>query len=885
MSEISVFTGPTSVSDDQLRIQKAQRSTAYDPVDKLRVSTPQSLIDTDFEYGQQSTKWEQLAMQNNRPSTYYFTNSPLAITTVTSASVGGITYSGTVVTVNSTANPAVGTPIFIEDSLDPNANGWWLVASTSGSSFTYNVINAPTYSGNLYNVTATYVYQGYFYTNVGISVAASSTSAITVAANIITVNTTYPHGLSVGSLVYIANTTGGTNVNGAFIVATTPTTTSFTITTTNASGTVTTAATAKGSVYARVAGYVDTHAYDGSVNFTAGASVPGAVLQRQTRRYFRYQSGKGIQFSTGTILKPELQQSKLTSSGSTVTVTTTFSHNMTVGAYVKVVGADQSAYNGIFQILTVPSALTFTYKTLNGVTPSASPATATIPSILHVSPYSWYGSSNRFGLFDQQNGLFFKFDGQTLSAVYRSSIYQITGTASVSQGSALVTGTGTQFSNQLVVGDNIVIRGQSYTVTSITSDTALYISPEYRGNNAQTLGGVAQTANVIISRTIDVSVPQSQWFDPLDGTGPSGYVLDLTKVQMFYIDYSWYGAGVARFGIRTTGGAITYIYAFQNNNVNYSAYMRSGNLPSHYEQNAVAPVTSITSNVGIADTTINVVSTTGFNPNGGKARIIGGGTAAAIEYVTYTGITSKSLTGVTRGQAGGASATAFTYSASAPIAVEYYVADSAAQLSHWGSAVIMEGGYTQDVSLIFNYGTLATVSVPATTSVPILAIRVAPSVDNGTTGTLGLKEVMNRLQLQLVELGVVTSGTFLIQLVLNGYTTGTPTWSSFQSPTQNNTSTSSICQVASQSATTATFTGGESIAAAYTNSSGQTTLDLRSVAGIGNAAMGGGISNTVPTSYAGQYPDGPDVLYVVAYNTAGTASTIVARLSWQESQA
>jgi hypothetical protein len=30
-----------------------------DPVAKYRVSTPQSLIDTDFEYGQQSVKWEQ----------------------------------------------------------------------------------------------------------------------------------------------------------------------------------------------------------------------------------------------------------------------------------------------------------------------------------------------------------------------------------------------------------------------------------------------------------------------------------------------------------------------------------------------------------------------------------------------------------------------------------------------------------------------------------------------------------------------------------------------------------------------------------------------------------------------------------------------------------
>jgi len=42
-----------------------------DPVDKLRVSTPQSLIDTDFEYGSQPTKWDFLSLLNNRPSAFY----------------------------------------------------------------------------------------------------------------------------------------------------------------------------------------------------------------------------------------------------------------------------------------------------------------------------------------------------------------------------------------------------------------------------------------------------------------------------------------------------------------------------------------------------------------------------------------------------------------------------------------------------------------------------------------------------------------------------------------------------------------------------------------------------------------------------------------------
>ena len=53
-----------------------------DPVNKLRTSTGQALIDTDFEYGQQATKWETITMINNRPFAYYNTALPLTLTDV-----------------------------------------------------------------------------------------------------------------------------------------------------------------------------------------------------------------------------------------------------------------------------------------------------------------------------------------------------------------------------------------------------------------------------------------------------------------------------------------------------------------------------------------------------------------------------------------------------------------------------------------------------------------------------------------------------------------------------------------------------------------------------------------------------------------------------------
>jgi len=881
MAAISSFApSPISQANNQALTLANQRSGAYDAVDKLRVSTPQSLIDTDFEYGQQSSKWEQVALQQNRASCYYITNSPLLVTAITGNQTNKYQL---VITTSNNTTIATGTPIFIQDPLDANAGGWGLVTTASSASTTFTVtMGTQTTTSTCWSATATYVYAGYFYSQCGISLGI--TTAFTFSGATVTCVTAYPHGLSVGSLIFVTGTTGpttATQINSPQTVATVTDAKTFTFTNVNGTPSTTISNTANNTtLYARPAGFVDCHAYDGSVNFTAGAAVPNSILFRQTRRYFRYQSGKGIQFSTGSMLAPQIQTPTLSASGYTVTVTTKTPHLLAINTYVKVSGADQTIYNGTFLVQSVPTATTFTYFTAGNVVPSVQTATSTTPNILHVSPINWWGSSNKIGFFDQQNGFFFQYDGQQLYAVLRNSINQITGTVSVTNGNGTVTGSGTQFLSNLVVGDYIVIRGQSYKVLTITSDTQLFISPEYRGTTI---------ANAIVSRTIDTKVPQSQWYDTLDGSNslanPSGYALDLTRIQMWYIDYSWYGAGAVRFGIRTTNGAISYVYTFQNNNVQYTAYLRSGNLCSHYEQNNEVPVTNLLASIGTGDTTINVGSTQSFNPAGGTAIIRGNGTAGVVEYIKYTGLTPTTLIGVTRGQTGGAAATAFTYSATAPITVEYSSPDTAALLSHWGSSVVMDGGFTADASAIYNYGmTTALTSPNSTVAVPIMAIRLAPSVDNGTTGLFGIKEIINRLQVQLREIAVVTNVTYLIQLILNGIPSGFS--GSFGSVAQSGTNTDSISQIAVNTTNSITISGGTSIAAFYSNTAGQTTYDLSYIAPTGNAALGGGTSNTVPTSQANIFPDGPDIVYVVASATiAGASNTVLARLNWVESQA
>jgi len=906
-----------------------------DPVGKMRVSTPQALIDTDFEYGTQPTKWESIGLQNNRQSVYYFSQSPLVVSGI----AGTSTADQVTLTITGTVGP--NTPIFIQNSTNSTINGWGY--TISGGTTTVTVQLAPgssttTNGAQYFNPALTYVYPGYFFSNCGIQLSSTTAVAVTTST-LLTISTASAHGLSKGSYVYIVGL-GGTTTGqiGAFIVSAVPQANQFTVATAGAAGPSTNTA-GNINVYARPSGSVEPRSFDGGVAFTAGAGVPNQQFIRQTRRYFRYQSGKGLAWSTGTNMKPALFVSQITASGTTATVVTRYAHNLAVGAQFQVVGCIQGPYNGNWTVATVTNPTQFTYTMTS--TPTVSPATG---DTIRVSPTSWYGSFNRLGMFDQQNGMFFEFDGQQLFAVLRNSTNQINGTVAVTQGSGTITGTGTQFLAQLNAGDFIVIRGQSYRVLTITDNTTMYVSPEYRGT---TLSGGA-----VVSKTIDFKVPQSSWIDPLNGTGPSGYNLDLSRMQMWYIDYSWYGAGFIRWGLRAINGQINYVYLLQNNNKQFEAYMRSGNMASHYESTGLAPIVNLVDNLGTttttsaaitdASTSIPLTSAAGFpsagyvligseiiyysgksgntlvncvrsqfgtaeqnyasattvnvnsiaisNPSAfpasGTVKVTGNGPTANIEYITYSGQSNGFLYGLTRAVTGGAgTAQTFTYSATAPITVEYGQTNTAPSLSHWGSSVIMDGQFNDDKSLIFNYGTTSVVGVPANATVPILAVRIAPAVDNGTIGTLGSKEIINRMQLQLVELGVITSGPFLIQLILNGYTTGTTTWTTFGSPTQNNTLTSSLAQVASQTATTAGFTGGESVAAAFTNSSGQTTLDLSQVRDLGNSILGGGINNVVPTSQAGMYPDGPDVLYVVATNTAGTSSNILARLSWKEAQA
>jgi hypothetical protein len=78
-------------------------------------------------------------------------------------------------------------------------------------------------------------------------------------------------------------------------------------------------------------------------------------------------------------------------------------------------------------------------------------------------------------------------------------------------------------------------------------------------------------------------VPQSQWnVDPCDGTGPSGFNLDITKTQLCWIDFQWLGVGRVRVGFAHAGKLIT-AHEYYHDNILPTVYMSNPNLPVRCE--------------------------------------------------------------------------------------------------------------------------------------------------------------------------------------------------------------------------------------------------------------------------------------------------------------
>ena len=745
-------------------------------------------------------------------------------------------------------------------------------------------------------------------------------------------------------------------------------------------------------IYVRPQGYSLHRPFDGGVEMSTGSGTSWSQIIRQTRKYFRYQSGKGLQTSFGINFKPTIDiETLFRVSSTTFQGTTRRPHGLINGLYIKIsqattsTGEVSTVYNGTFQV-TVLDNLNFTCI-----------ATTTVPSGTEAKAYgfpqfnvtSWSNGAIRAGMFDFQNGMFFEFDGQKIWAVRRSSTQQISGTISALQGSEFVFGTGTTFTTQLKVNDFIVLRGQSYKVSSVISNTRITIKPEYKGasgtdkefvpgdgstgvvrtstgsfviqNHGFTdslpivynsidgtpIGGLINgrtyyvslvdnnnfklkaapdsgttvtlsdagtgsphsftpaKSGIIGTLTVDTRTPQENWsIDPCNGTGPTGYNLDLDKIQMAYMDYSWYGAGKIRYGFKGTTGEVVYVHEYIHNNYQLESYFRSGNLPTRYEvvtydnptyipflfhwgtsvimdgkfdDDKAYLFTQNSQTLTVTGTTPKSFGSTAINIATNQINIPTHGFATG-NAITFIGLTSGGIAGLnTQNPTITAQASLYNFTNiqnnttlyTRTVDVNNVTLHPTQNDSVANTNVIdfTSQGNAQYTYYLYPFGSYNNTSGP--NYQPLLSIRLSPSVSSGLTGKLGDRDVINRMQLRMQEIAVQTTQLVDVKILIN--------------PRLNNLN---FAGVASPSLTQTiqhtsndTVSGGTQIynfrAAGQNGVEASTTVDISELFEMSNSILGG---DSV-------YPDGPDILTIAVSRLTGSTTLTSAKLTWTEAQA
>jgi hypothetical protein len=689
-------------------------------------------------------------------------------------------------------------------------------------------------------------------------------------------------------------------------------------------------------LYPRMDGYAIHRAFDGGIELTPPTNSDAQII-RQTRRNFRYQPGKGIQISLSVNFSAPIDidiiQTVVSNSSTALVTTKNPPHRLTPGLNVIIDTVKTQAsttstpntypinpsppWTGNFTITSCPTPYTFTYTMSSNLT---------VPTIMNGLPIAyingWTGSKIRVGMFDDQNGMFFEYDGINIYAVRRDAVTQISGKNYVMNGSSAVFGTlNTNYTSQLTIGTNIVIRGQTYKVSDVPNNTTFYIQPAYRG---------VTSSNVIISLITDTKTVQSSWnIDPCNGTGVTGYNLDIHKIQMIYFDYSWYGAGKIRYGFKDTTGIVRYVHEYIHNNNSLTAYFRSGNLPCRYEVNNVGTPSWVPSLLHwgtsvIMDGRYDDDKAYLFTASGNVIQFTAGdtiqcyATAGSTANSLYTGNTTLTNFNVTTNlydsyqqstvsaysiyttaqSAGGLFSSNVSYKdvqnirSGTPISgsniqtgtVTLSTAQRGTSTGYINGNIIYTGQIfiNKPVTGPMNWGSITfgstTDIIP--TIIPLVSIRLAPSVDSSITGALGVRELINKMMLRLRSIDLLTTNDTECRIYLNA-TLDNTNWVANTIPSLSQLITHNKNDGIQGGVNIFSFrVPGGSTDANGKRSTTVTTQDLNALGSIQNSILGG---NNV-------YPDGPDVLTVAAVclDSAGVSATtpyiVSSRISFYESQ-
>jgi len=208
-------------------------------------------------------------------------------------------------------------------------------------------------------------------------------------------------------------------------------------------------------------------------------------------------------------------------------------------------------------------------------------------------PFTLFDSSHRY----RDNGLWSTYTSGTASATFNASQGLMDLTIGTANNDEIIRETTKVFSYQpgksLLVMNTFVM---SPTKTNLRQrvgyygdDNGLYV--ELYGNALSLV-----ERSLVTGIVTETPVAQADWNgDKLDGTGPSGITLDITKAQIFWMDIEWLGLGTVRLGFIINGQFIL-CHSFHHANLITSTYITTASLPLRYEIKNVG-VTSSSSNL------------------------------------------------------------------------------------------------------------------------------------------------------------------------------------------------------------------------------------------------------------------------------------------------
>jgi hypothetical protein len=237
-------------------------------------------------------------------------------------------------------------------------------------------------------------------------------------------------------------------------------------------------------------------------------------------------------------------------------------------------------------------------------------------------------------------------------------------------------------------------------------------------------------------------------------------------------------------------------------------------------------------------------------------------TAHGITNGAYVGIYGLTETNLVNG--------AFTVSVTNPTTFTYTVPGSFTVSSILQpDAVIAEvidlvtKGNTQYTYFLHPDGSLNNTSGP--NYQPLISLRLSPSADSGLTGKLGTRDIINRMQFRMQEIGVSTDELVEVKLLLNGRLNNL-SFTPVDAP--------SLVEIVEHTPQD-TISGGVQVYNFQSEGQSTTNLDLDKLFELSNSILGG--DNV--------FPDGPDIITVAVSRLTGNSTRASAKLSWLEAQA